>query len=246
MHESLLAPAGLIAHGRGEAFDYLFGEKTPPPAFEAIAAAAEILLEARHPVLSVNGNAAALTAAELVQLSDLTGAPLEVNLFYRSLEREKAIEKVLLEAGAKEVLGVGDSASERVPEVDSERRKIDPRGIGAADVVFVPLEDGDRTEGLIGMGKKVITVDLNPLSRTARKATVTIVDNLRRCMPLLVEAASRIHEGKAAFGDEGAETVDFDNRKNLEASLDFIRERLQTLSAGTALTGEYEIGRAHV
>ena len=28
---SVVAPAGLIAHGRGEAFDYLFGEDTPPP-----------------------------------------------------------------------------------------------------------------------------------------------------------------------------------------------------------------------
>lgn len=194
LQESVLAPAGLIAHGRGEAFDYLLGERTPPPAFEAIEAAAHTLLEAKNPVLSVNGNAAALTAPELVRLSEKTGAGLEINLFYRSHEREKAIEKVLIDAGAREVLGVGEKASERVPEVGSERRKIDPRGIGNADVVFVPLEDGDRTEGLIGMGKKVITVDLNPLSRTAQKATITIVDNLRRCMPLLVEAVERLKE----------------------------------------------------
>jgi 4-phosphopantoate--beta-alanine ligase len=38
-------------------------------------------------------------------------------------------------------------------------------------------------------GKQVITIDLNPLSRTARTAQITMVDNLTRCLPLLVEAA---------------------------------------------------------
>jgi len=32
----------------------------------------------------------------------------------------------------------------------------------------------------------MITIDLNPLSRTARKANVTIVDNIVRAMPLLI------------------------------------------------------------
>ena len=35
---------GLIAHGRGEAFDYLIGEATQPFAIEAIHAAAAMLL----------------------------------------------------------------------------------------------------------------------------------------------------------------------------------------------------------
>ncbi len=229
---SVVAPAGLIAHGRGEAFDYLIGEETPPPAKIAVEAAARMLLDAAHPVLSVNGNAAALSAKELVRLSELTGAPLEVNLFYRSLEREKAIARVLEKAGAKEVLGVGDRASDRVPEVGSERRKIDPNGIGRADLVFVPLEDGDRTEGLIGMGKRVITVDLNPLSRTARKANLTIVDNLVRCMPLLVEEVERLQSkaSKSATREKMLEKIDFDNERNLRESLTFIRERLTTLS----------------
>jgi len=78
---SVVAPAGLIAHGRGEAFDYLFGEDTPPPAYEAIEASAASLLTATHPVLSINGNAAALCPHQLVKLSELSGAPLEVNLF---------------------------------------------------------------------------------------------------------------------------------------------------------------------
>ena len=51
---------GLIAHGRGEAFDYLIGEKTQSFARTAIRAAAAMLLLAEHPVISVNGNTAAL------------------------------------------------------------------------------------------------------------------------------------------------------------------------------------------
>ena len=60
-------------------------------------------------------------------------------------------------------------------------------GIFDADVVLIPLEDGDRCEALVAMGKKVIAIDLNPLSRTARKATVSIVDNILRAVPNLTE-----------------------------------------------------------
>ncbi|MBW2988854.1 hypothetical protein KY358_00895, partial [Candidatus Woesearchaeota archaeon] len=49
---------GLMAHGRGEAFDYLIGEKTRSFAMKAIGASASLLLQAKHPVISVNGNAA--------------------------------------------------------------------------------------------------------------------------------------------------------------------------------------------
>jgi 4-phosphopantoate--beta-alanine ligase len=52
----VLALAGLIAHGRGEAFDYIIGEETTPPANKAITAAAAAILLAEWPVLSVNGN----------------------------------------------------------------------------------------------------------------------------------------------------------------------------------------------
>lgn len=228
VERKVVAPAGLIAHGRGEAFDYLCGEQTPPPSFEAIRAAAACLLHARHPVLSVNGNFAALCAEDIVKLSRTLGAPLEVNLFYRTLEREKAIEQVLLDAGADEIYGVGDAASETVPEIGSERRRIDPRGIGSADVVFVPLEDGDRTEGLITMGKTVVTVDLNPLSRTARKATITIVDNIIRAVPLLISEIEALRRG----GSYELERIlsAFDNQDNLKSVLDFISRRLNAFS----------------
>ena len=69
----------------------------------------------------------------------------------------------------------------------SERRRVSPRGILIADTVLIPLEDGDRAEALKKMGKFIIAIDLNPLSRTARVADITIVDNIVRAMPKLIE-----------------------------------------------------------
>ena len=45
---------------------------------------------------------------------------------------------------------------------------------------MVPLEDGDRCEALVAMGKTVIVIDLNPLSRSAKMGSITIVDELTR------------------------------------------------------------------
>ncbi|MES2469004.1 MAG: phosphopantothenate/pantothenate synthetase [Verrucomicrobiota bacterium] len=180
---------GLIAHGRGEAFDYLLGERTHPFAHRAIAAAAAALHSARHPVISVNGNACALAAADLVALAQATGARLEVNIFHTSPVREQAIRTMLLEAGAPDVLM--PSQTHAIAHIDHNRKWVHPEGILIADVVCVPLEDGDRCEALVKNGIQVITIDLNPLSRTARTAQITIVDNLTRCLPLLVEAAVR-------------------------------------------------------
>jgi 4-phosphopantoate--beta-alanine ligase len=127
----VVATAGLIAHGRGEAFDYLIGEKTGEPALTAVKAATASLLLAEYPVISVNGNAAALVAQDLVNLTKITGAKIEVNLYYRYSGREAAIKSVLEKAGAKEVLGIGEAASARIPEIGSERRRVDPRGTGS-------------------------------------------------------------------------------------------------------------------
>jgi 4-phosphopantoate---beta-alanine ligase len=176
---------GLIAHGRGEAFDYLLGEKTRDFALRAIDAASALLLVAERPVISVNGNAAALVPGELARLSEILDAPLEVNLFHAGHEREVRIRDHLLSHGARRVL-----LPERefvLPYLESNRRFVNGRGIYQADVIFVPLEDGDRCEALIRAGRKVVTVDLNPLSRTSRKASITIVDNIVRALPLLAD-----------------------------------------------------------
>ena len=222
--DGIVVEAGLIAHGRGEAFDYLLGERTTKPALQAIEAAAAMLLNAKKPVISVNGNAATLAAEGIVKLAEVVNARIEVNLFYRSREREVAAKKLLERAGAHEILGIGENASSRIAELNSERRRVDPRGILAADVVIVPLEDGDRTEALVKMLKKVIAIDLNPLSRTARKATITIVDNIVRTIPKLVETAQELT--KKSPRERSKILQNFDNGINLAESLRLIKENL--------------------
>lgn len=216
----LVVPEGLIAHGRGEAYDYLIGERTTKTAQGAIEAAAATMLLSSRPVISVNGNTAALCPNTVVELARVAGAAIEVNIFYRTEEREKAIKAELELHGAKKVLGVGSKASARIPELQSERRRVDPDGIYTADTVLVPLEDGDRTEALIKMNKKVITIDLNPLSRTSRAANITIVDNVVRAMPALVQAAHKLR-GTLSLKKI---TDNFDNSKNLQESLKIIRK----------------------
>lgn len=175
---------GLIAHGRGEAFDYLLKEKTNKSAEKAIEAAAALLLTAKKPVISVNGNSAVLVPKELVTLSKIIPAKLEVNIFHSENKREIKIKNHLVKFGAKEVLL--PQKKYKIKHLDSNRKYVNKNGIYKADVVFVPLEDGDRCEALRKNGKKVITVDLNPMSRTAKKADITIVDNIIRCLPLLI------------------------------------------------------------
>lgn len=180
---------GLIAHGRGEAFDYLIGEKTQPFATDAICAAAAMLKLSNHPVISVNGNVAALVPKELIELGNILNAPLEVNIFHTETGREEKIRQHLLNNGANEVLMPSPEA--QLSFIDSNRKYVHPEGIFIADVVFVPLEDGDRCEALRKMEKDVVTVDLNPMSRTAKQASITIVDNVVRALPLLCEAIQK-------------------------------------------------------
>ncbi len=219
---------GLFAHGRGEAFDYLIGEETTKNSTRAIRAAAASLLLARHPVLSVNGNVAALVPQELVKLAEISEAKLEVNLYHRGGGREEAIAVVLRESGAKEILGIGSAASATIPEICSDRRRVDPKGILIADTVFVPLEDGDRTEALVKLGKTVITVDLNPLSRTAQMSTITIVDNIVRVMPLLIKTAKQLETETEQNLQKIVKA--FNNEQNLCESIERINNRLKRLA----------------
>jgi 4-phosphopantoate---beta-alanine ligase len=221
----LVVPEGLIAHGRGEAYDYLIGERTTKTAQRAIKAAAAMMLLSSRPIISVNGNTAALCPNTVVELAEVAGASIEVNIFYRTEEREKAIKAELELHGAKKVFGVGSKASARIPELQSERRRVDPDGIYAADTVLVPLEDGDRTEALIKMNKTVIAIDLNPLSRTSRAANITIVDNVVRAMPALVEAARKLR-GTTTMSLKKI-TDNFDNMKNVQESLKIMKGEVQ-------------------
>jgi 4-phosphopantoate---beta-alanine ligase len=186
--EGIVAMEGLTAHGRGEAFDYLIGEKTTPGALLAEQTAAAMLMSAAHPVISVNGNTAALAAREIAELQKACGALVEVNLFHRTEQRVLQIESILRKAGAD----VFSGEAERLLPLSHDRAWCRRDGMFSADVILVPLEDGDRCEALVAMGKTVIAIDLNPLSRTARKATLTIVDELTRALPEISRACREL------------------------------------------------------
>ena len=195
----LVAPEGLMAHGRGEAFDYFLGERTIPSAHRAIRAAARWLANARHPVVSVNGNVAALAARPVAALSrSRPGLAVEVNLFHRTPARARAIADVLRAAGVRRVLGVFPTA--HLPGLPSDRAAVDRHGIWQADVCLVPLEDGDRAEALQALGKRVISIDLNPLGRTSQHADIPIVDELTRTLArLAVEVRAAMPRARAGW-----------------------------------------------
>ncbi|ELZ74742.1 hypothetical protein C455_17407 [Haloferax larsenii JCM 13917] len=219
VEKGITSKQGLIAQGRGEAFDYLLGEQTIPSADAAERAAAAHLLLADHPVISVNGNVAALCPAEVGDLAEAVGADVEVNLFNRTEERMQAIADHLREHGIEEVKGL--TADGRIPGLDHERAKVDADGIGSADVVVVPLEDGDRAEALGEMDKIEIVVDLNPMSRSAQVATVPIVDNIMRAVPNITAHARDLRD--ASREELEAIVADFDADEALEAAERAIR-----------------------
>ncbi|MDD5419978.1 MAG: 4-phosphopantoate--beta-alanine ligase [Methanomicrobiaceae archaeon] len=213
----VVALEGLAAHGRGEAFDYLIGERTTPSALLAARTAAAMLLLAENPVISVNGNTAALAAREIGELQRASGAAVEVNLFHRTEERIRRITRLLEEEGVVVLSG----EAERLLPLSHDRAWCLPQGIGAADVVLVPLEDGDRCAALAAMGKRVIVVDLNPLSRTARTAALTIVDEVTRALPHVTAACSNLDPAEAA-----ALITSMDNAYLLRTAIDEIITRL--------------------
>ena len=231
--EGLLADSAMIAHGRGEAFDYLLGETTSDSAMEAIREVAARLLAAERPVISVNGNTVVLAGEELIRVAAVVGCPIEVNLYYRTPERVSGLlgrlsqqrDTVASEAApggwegnwqevVESVSLLGAAADHSISDLEGPRAKCCWEGIGQADVVLVPLEDGDRCEALVAAGKQVLVVDLNPLSRTAMTATVTIVDEVSR-------AASELL-GEVVSGD--CELSEWDNTAALNAALEIISD----------------------
>ena len=192
----LLADSAMIAHGRGEAYDYLLGERTTASASIAIREAAARLLRAVRPVISMNGNSTVLAGVEAIKIAAVVGCPIEVNIYYRTEERMaglveelETMKEELLASSPRaerdaisrvEILGLVSDG--RIRGLEGPRSLCSADGIERADVVLVPLEDGDRCEALIALGKEVIAIDLNPLSRTSRTATVTIVDEVSRAL----------------------------------------------------------------
>jgi 4-phosphopantoate--beta-alanine ligase len=94
----------------------------------------------------------------------------------------------------------------------------------AADVVLIPLEDGDRAEAMVQAGKKVISIDLNPLSRTSKMATVAVVDEVTRAIPNII---SKVNELKGRPEEARKVLAAFHNQRNLDSLLERICQGLR-------------------
>lgn len=223
VQKGLVTPTGLISHGRGEAYDYLMGEKSTEAALEAEKAAAAYLLRAENPVVCVNGNAAALDAPNLIKLAKSIPAKMEVNLFHRTPERMEGLISYLESQGADDVLGrVPDR---RIDGLNHDRALCTDEGIFSSDVIIVPIEDGDRAQALVSMGKKVISIDLNPLSRTSKVATVPISDEMTRALENIMRYMDELR------GDEEriSEIIDgFSNDANRRKTVEDICDNLMS------------------
>ena len=109
---------------------------------------------------------------------------------------------------------LGENPDSKIPGLEGPRAKCCHNGIYSSDVILVPLEDGDRCEALVNMGKTVIVVDLNPLSRSAKMASITIVDEISRVARNMLDLIEN---------DINPEIdIDFDNNNNLQESLNII------------------------
>ena len=210
--EGYLADSGMIAHGRGETFDYLIGEKTTETAKKACEAAVATILLAENPVLSVNGNTTALAIDEIIELAKATDSKIEINLFYRTPERVEIITRMFKERGWEDILGTNDDELLYIDNLNSPRATASKEGSYIADVMLVPLEDGDRAEVLVQNGKKIICIDLNPLS-------------IVRAVPLMTEIAKEFKESGKADDKEFLENIvnNFSNEQNLKDSLAAIK-----------------------
>ena len=211
----MLADSAMIAHGRGEAFDYMLGEQTTPNAMEATKHAWLHLNTAKRPVLCLNGNVTALACDEMLQLAQILKCPVEINIFYRTPKRMEALLAFINER--KKALGVhvkvlGENPDALLPGLKGPRAACTVEGIFESDTILVPLEDGDRCKALVDMGKTVIVIDLNPLSRSAQRASITIVDELSRVLNNLLA----LSESEVVPGER------YDHRGNLSASLDWM------------------------
>ncbi|MDR2623323.1 MAG: phosphopantothenate/pantothenate synthetase [Methanobrevibacter sp.] len=215
--EGYLSDSGMIAHGRGEAFDYLLGEKSTEPSEMAVKIGVAKLLLAKNPVISINGNTTALVVDEVIQLAKLIPAKIEINLFYRTEKRVDIIKDIVNKKGYNNVLGTNEDELLYIKDIKSPRATASKNGIFSSDLILVPLEDGDRTEILVDSGKEVIAIDLNPLSRTSKKANITIVDNITRAIPLMIETTKKFKD----YNEEKLKDIikDFSNEDNLKESL---------------------------
>ena len=106
-------------------------------------------------------------------------------------------------------------------EIKNLRATASKNGIYSADTILIPLEDGDRAEILKKSGKNIITIDLNPLSRTSKMSNISIMDNIVRAIPFMTKIAKDLKTQDKKVLIEMIN--DFDNKDNLKESLEQIK-----------------------
>ena len=85
---------------------------------------------------------------------------------------------------------------------------------------YIATEE-DRAEILKEGGKNILTIDLNPLSRTSKMSDVSIMDNIVRAIPFMTKIAEDLKtQDKAVLYELVNE---FDNEENLKESLEQIK-----------------------
>ena len=175
------------------------------------------LLLSKNPVISVNGNATALAIDEIIDFARTIDAKIEINLFYRTDERVKLLTTLYRDHGYKEILGSLDDEIEYLNDIKNNRASASKTGIYTADTILIPLEDGDRAEILKKSGKNIITIDLNPLSRTSKMSDVSIMDNIVRAIPFMTKIAEDLKTQDKKVLIEMVN--EFDNEENLKESI---------------------------
>ena len=77
------------------------------------------------------------------------------------------------------------------------------------------------------MNKTVIAIDLNPLSRTARTANITIVDNVIRAIPNIEKWVRTLKNMDKANLEKRVES--WNNKEMLQDTLSFVSKRLNSM-----------------
>src|SRR2546426_354346 len=155
----------------------------------------------------------------------------------RAWKRGIVVPEGLVAQGRGEAGGgmFGEGTNARIPGIESKRALSHRDGIFGADVVLVPLEDGDRAEALVRMGKVVVSIDLNPLSRTSQRATIPIVDELTRG---ILNVKKFVDELKSVPPEAAPVRRAYRRNGNLAAVFSFLEWRLGGLRRSLADGGK--------
>ena len=120
---------------------------------------------------------------------------------------------------------MGEEPDAEIPNLEHKRALCSQTGTMKADVILVPLEDGDRALALKNMGKTVIAIDLNPMSRTSLTSHISIVDDVVRAIANIVKHVEIIIEKEILKEEMKREIDEFNNEKNLQDILEIMKKR---------------------